>query len=70
MRHASMCLDTDAPGRVSGILRTAAENYRQSATDLASAWQDPRAGELWIKIAKILDNAADRAEAACKRAGL
>lgn len=70
MRHATMCLDTDAPDKVAGILRTAAENYRQSATDLASAWQDPRAGELWIKIAKILDNAADRAEAACKREGL
>jgi hypothetical protein len=52
-------LDIDSPDKVSNILRSTADVYRESATELESAWQDKHAGKAWIEIAAILDRAAD-----------
>lgn len=53
-------LDVDSPDKVSTVLRNAAEAYNDSASELASAWQDSSAGKPWEKIARILEQAADR----------
>jgi hypothetical protein len=55
-------LDTDAPENVQAILRRAAEQYRESASELQSAWQDRNAGKVWDRIARILERAADQVE--------
>jgi hypothetical protein len=54
----SLDLDVDAPDKVAQILRDAAQAYHESAGDLASAWQDRRAGAPWTKIARVLEKAA------------
>ncbi len=55
---AKIDLDVDAPEKVAPILDKAAEAYYESASELASAWQDKYAGQPWVQIAKILERAA------------
>lgn len=52
-------LDCASPDLVPRILRAAAEEYRDSANELQASWQDREAGADWVKIARILDRAAD-----------
>ncbi len=52
-------LDVDAPDKVARVLRAAAQEYYESAGELESAWGDKGAGRPWVKIAKILERAAD-----------
>ncbi len=60
-------LDVDAPEKVSAILRAAAEAYRESQSELQSAWQDSQAGKPWQHIANILERAAASVDRAVER---
>lgn len=60
MARNDIDLDVDTPEKVVSVLRGAAQTYYESAEDLSSSWQDPQAGKIWEKIAKILDKAADQ----------
>jgi len=60
-------LDVDAPQKVAGVLWAAANQYSESAAELESAWQDPGAGRIWSKLARILDAAARKCEAAVQK---
>jgi hypothetical protein len=51
-------LDVDTPEKVAGVLRDAADAYYQAESELSSAWDDPNAGKVWTKIARILERAA------------
>jgi hypothetical protein len=53
-----------SPDAVAAILRATADEYRQDAEELRSAWQDQSAGIVWDKLADILDKAALQADAA------
>lgn len=53
-------LNVDSPDKVAGILRNAAEAYRNSASELTAAWQDKYAGKDWDHIARILERVADQ----------
>jgi len=53
-------LDCDTPEKVAPILRAAAQAYYESNGELESAWQDKQAGKIWSKIARILEQAADK----------
>jgi len=57
---ADLDLDVADPEEVADILREAAQSYGEAESELSSAWQDPSAGKVWIKIAKILEAAADK----------
>lgn len=57
-------LDIDIPEKLPAALRRAAERYRESASELHSAWQDRNAGRVWSEFARILDRAADSADRA------
>jgi len=59
-------LDVEAPEQVAVVLETVASFYRESTSELQSAWQDPNAGKVWSDIATILDRAA----ASCRKAVL
>ncbi len=59
-----LSLDVDAPDKVAGVLRSAANRYNRSATDLACAWQDDRTPMIWARIAGYLDAAASDIERA------
>lgn len=58
MKHLN--LDVPAPDHVPRVLRAAAQAYRESADELATAHQDPRAGKPWLEIARVLDRAAEK----------
>ncbi len=58
--NSNMSLDIDAPDKVGAVLREAAQAYFESAGELESAWQDKNAGKAWAKIARILEQAADK----------
>lgn len=60
-------LDTDLPDRVADILREAAQAYRESQSELASAWTDPNAGKVWGDFATILERAAESCDKAYAR---
>jgi len=60
-------LDVADPQTVSDVLRHAAEQYRQSNTELQSAWGDPTAGRIWSKLATILERAAKACDNAYDR---
>jgi hypothetical protein len=62
-----MNLNVMSPDQVSRVLRDAAGAFNQSASDLASTWQDDGAGRVWLELAKILESAADRADRACAK---
>lgn len=53
-------LDVDDVEKLPQILREAADAYRESESELSSAWQDKQAGKVWGKVAKILERAADQ----------
>lgn len=53
-------LDVSSPDQVAGVLRRAAEAYRVSDAELSSAWQEKAAGYPWARVARILDQTADR----------
>lgn len=57
-------LDIGTPDKVATVLRMAADKYRQSACDLAAAWQDESAGKVWNEFARILERAAVSCEKA------
>ena len=57
-------LDVAAPEEVPAILETVADHYRESASELSSAWQDGNAGKVWADFATILDRAAE----SCRKA--
>ena len=52
-------LDVDVPEKVAPVLRAAAQRFRESTSELQSAWQDPQAGKIWTALAVVLDRAAD-----------
>lgn len=56
--------DPDAPEHIPQVLRQAANQMREQAAELQSAWQDRHAGNPWLKVAKELDLAATRIEKA------
>lgn len=53
-------LNVDSPDKVARVLRNAASDYNDAASELESAWQDRSAGAPWSKIARILERAADQ----------
>ncbi len=57
-------LDAATPEEVPAILEAIASHYRESAGELASAWQDGKAGKVWSDFATILDRAAE----SCRKA--
>jgi hypothetical protein len=57
-------LDVASPEEVPAILEAVADRYRDSAAELAGAWQDRSAGRVWADLATILDRAA----ASCRKA--
>ncbi len=60
-------LDVATPEEVPAILEAIANHYRESASELASAWQDGNAGKVWSDFATILDRAADSCRKAISR---
>lgn len=53
-------LDVSSPDKVAAVLRNTAQRYYEDALELQTAWQDPSAGRIWSKIARVLEQAADR----------
>lgn len=70
MAKLDLDLNVDAPRKVVGVLRDAAQAYSEAAVELESAWQDKNAGKVWNKIAAELYRAADRVATACDKAGV
>jgi hypothetical protein len=58
MDSADLDLDVDAPEKVPTVLRCVAERYYESHAELAAAWQDKHAGQVWTALARILERAA------------
>ncbi|HEU4985376.1 MAG TPA: hypothetical protein VFT58_07020 [Nitrososphaera sp.] len=58
MTKPTLNLDLEHPDQVADVLRAAAEQYHDAASELESAWQDKDAGRPWSKIAAILERAA------------
>ena len=63
-------LNTMTPEESEQVLRDAAQQYRESAGDLASVWQDNQAGAIWNDYAAILERAADSMARARTRRGI
>ncbi len=57
-----MNLDVSVPEEVPNVLRTSADAYYQAENELSAAWQDPNAGRVWTRIARILESAAAKIE--------
>jgi hypothetical protein len=57
-------LDVATPEEVPIILETVANYYRESQSELCSAWQDENAGKVWADFARILERAAE----SCRKA--
>lgn len=65
--HGAIITDLNSaqtPEAVARILRTAAQKYRESESELQVTWTDVNAGRVWREHAKILERAAT----ACERA--
>jgi hypothetical protein len=60
-------LDVDAPNKVPGVLRAAAQAYWEAQAELPIVWQDEGAGRVWGRYAHILKQAAERCESAMKK---
>ena len=60
-------INVASPDQLAKILRDAAQDYRESQTELAAAWGDLEAGRIWDKFADILDAAADKCDKACAK---
>ena len=58
MSKAELNLDVDAPGRVAGVLRTAADAYLQDAEERMQDRPDDRTPVIWAAIAGLLDSSA------------
>jgi hypothetical protein len=52
--------DVSIPEEVAPVLRKAADAFNESASELEASWQDKTAGGAWVKIARILERAADQ----------
>lgn len=59
-----LTLDVAAPDQVAPVLRRAADKFSESAAELEAAWQDKNAGKPWHKIARILEQTADKIDKA------
>lgn len=57
-------LDVVTPEEVPAVLEAIASHYRESVSELSSAWQDDNAGKVWGDFATILDRAAE----SCRKA--
>jgi hypothetical protein len=64
---AELNLDVDAPEKVAGILRAAADAYLQDAEERMQAQPGDRTSVIWAAIAGLLDNAADAIEQIIKQ---
>lgn len=62
-------LDAEVPEHVGAILRKVAEHYRESTSELQSAWQDPNCGKIWSRFATILERAAASCDKAWQKEG-
>jgi hypothetical protein len=51
-----------SPDDVATVLRTAAQHYLESQTELQSAWGDKKAGREWSTIAHELEKLATKLE--------
>ncbi len=60
-------LDVATPEEVPAILEAVANHYRESASELSTAWQDHKAGKVWADFAAILDRAAESCRKAISR---
>ena len=60
-------LDVASPDRVSAVLVSMAQKYREDAEELRSAWQDQKAGAAWDAISLILEAASIRVDSAVKK---
>ena len=60
-------LDVATPEEVPAVLEAIANHYRESADELASAWQDRNAGKVWSDFATILDREAESCRKAISR---
>jgi len=60
-------LDVDSPDKVARILRAAAQEYSESASELEASWQDPGVGKPWDAIGEILESAADKIDQKLKK---
>ena len=58
---------TNNPLDVARFLRRIAEKYRADAAELRAAWQDPKAGMVWDKLAEELEKSAVRCEKAVEK---
>lgn len=56
-------LNVAAPEQLPRALREAAQQYRESSSELAATWQDPSAGKVWAKLADTLERCANRCDA-------
>jgi len=61
-RPSSDLHDAQVPEDVARILRYAAQRLSESTADLQSAWQDPQAGTVWLKLARTIEVCAARCE--------
>lgn len=51
-----------SPEDLTAILKATAQQYREDAQELRSAWQDPEAGSIWDYASRVLEEAADAIE--------
>lgn len=49
-----------SPTMTAETLEAIAQDFRESASDLAASWQDPNAGKCWAVAAQSLDRVAAR----------
>ena len=57
--------EASAPDEIGQILRNAAQACHEAANECTTAWQDKYAGRPWAKIARILEQAADKCDKVC-----
>jgi len=53
-------LDVDSPEKVAIVLQAAADVFYEASVEVEYYSQDKGAGKPWIKIARILERAADK----------
>jgi hypothetical protein len=61
--------DCDTPESVATVLQRAADKFRESVPELRAAWQDPKAGAVWDKLARALEVCAMRCDRICAQDG-
>ena len=55
-------INVASPDQLAKVLREAAQDYRESQTELSAAWGDLEAGRVWEKLAGVLEAAADKCD--------